>query len=97
MIALARKLLASCLTILQTMSSSSRFCNCAFTDGEAYGAMLGRLPSVVDTSGIWRLATGSHLAVGSWVADVVVVMRCCDGNDPIIWECLVTRGTNGLS
>ena len=46
--------------------------------------MPGELSSVVSTGSIWRLATSSHLAVGPWVADVIIVVGRCDGDDPIV-------------
>ena len=65
-------------------------------NSKACGAMPGRLASVVGTGGVWRLATSSCLAVGPWVADVVVVVRRCDGGDQIVWVRLVTQSTNSL-
>ena len=58
--------------------------------------MTGRLPSVVGTGGDWRLATSSCLAVGPWVADAVVVISRYDGDNSMVWACLVTQETNGL-
>ena len=97
-IALACELLASCPTFLQASSSFSKFWGCALADDKVCGAMPGRLPSVVGTGGVWRLATGFHLAVGPWVTDVVVVVGRCDNNDPIVWaRLMMTRNTRGMS
>ena len=58
--------------------------------------MTGRLPSIVGTGGVWRLATSFCLAVGPSVADAVVVIGCCDNDDPIVQAHLVIWETNGL-
>ena len=58
--------------------------------------MPGGLSSVIGTGGVWRSATCSCLAVGPWVADVVIVAGRYDSSDPIVWARLVTWSTNGL-
>ena len=82
--------------ILQALLFFFRFCGCALADGEACGAMPGRLSSVVGIGGVWRSATGSCLAISLWVANVFVMVGHCDSSDPIVWACLMTWGTNGL-
>ena len=96
-IALAWGLLASSPAIFQALLSSSRFCGYVLANSKACGTMPVRLPSVVGMGSVWRSATIFCLAVGQWVANVIVVVGRCDGNDSIVWAHLVTWGTNGSS